>query len=122
MNQHLSCSTASSGTVAVITCAGEIDMSTADALRDELNAAVQSTATAVLVDLTGVTFMDSTGLGLLAKSHTRAVERGSVIRLVGPIPHVAKVMHITQLDQVLPVHATLDEALAAAASEITFPT
>ena len=122
MNQHFSCSTAFSGTVAVITCSGEIDMASADALREELNEAVQSTATDVLVDLTNVTFMDSTGLGVLAKARMRAEERGCVIRLVGPIPHVAKVLHITQLDQVIPVHETLDEALAEATPEAPLPT
>jgi anti-sigma B factor antagonist len=122
VNQHLTCSTSVSGDTAVITCAGEIDLSTADRFRDELNAAVQSSATGIVVDLTQVTFMDSTGLGVLAKARNRATERDCLIRLAGPIPHVAKVLRITQLDQVFPVHDTLDEALAETGTETPLPT
>jgi anti-sigma B factor antagonist len=57
----------------VLRATGEIDMSTVDVLRGELDTA-RGEATTVLLDLSGVTFMDSTGLHLLLDaSHSSAV-------------------------------------------------
>lgn len=68
---------------------------------------------ALIVDLTEVSFIDSTGLGVLvtALKHTR--EAGGSLDVVVAAPRVLKVLALTGLDVVIPLHATLDEALAS---------
>lgn len=68
---------------------------------------------ALIVDLTDVSFIDSTGLGVLvtALKHTR--EAGGSLDVVVAAPRVLKVLALTGLDVVIPLHATLDEALGS---------
>ena len=67
---------------AIVSLRGEIDMSCGPALRDALSAAQQGSPD-VIVDLSGVTFMDSTGLNALIGAYHRAPEGGS-LGVVGP--------------------------------------
>lgn len=97
---------------AVLSAAGEIDLYTAPALRDALVAAAESSSR-ILIDLSRVTFLDSTGLGVMlgALGRARSVQRS--VALVGPTSMVLRVLEITRLNQVFPTYAELDEALAA---------
>ena len=96
----------------VVFASGEIDLSTAPALHDALLSASRASARVVL-DLTDVTFLDSSGLAVLIavlKSSGRGQD-ASPPRLVGPTPHVRKVLDITRLSERLPIHETVAEAL-----------
>lgn len=98
------------GCTVVVAC-GEVDLHTAPGLREALLAARESSGT-VIIDLTRVTFMDSSGLGVMVGALDRAKqEKGSVL-LVGPTPMVRKVLGITRLDEIFPVYATLEAAVA----------
>ena len=68
---------------------------------------------ALIVVLPDVSFIDSTGLGVLvtALKHTR--EAGGSLDVVVAAPRVLKVLALTGLDVVIPMHSTLDEALGA---------
>lgn len=92
---------------------GEVDMASVGDVRSCLRELMLAGHTDVLVDLRGVTFMDSTGLGILVAARKQArVFRGS-LGLVAPSPPVARVLSLTSLDRVFPCFASLDEALAA---------
>lgn len=92
---------------------GEIDIATAPELMQELAVAVRAHECRVIVDLTQVTFMDSTGLNALMRARRR--EQGSgEIRLVGACRMVSKVLHMTGLDQIFPVHSTIEESIGSA--------
>ena len=95
----------------VLIAAGEIDIATAPALREALLAAAQLSGR-VVVDLSAVTFLDSTGLGVLMGSFKHISAQGSMC-LVGPTGLVAKVLSITRLDEFIPIHTDLDAALIA---------
>lgn len=97
---------------AVLSAAGEIDLYTAPALRDALVAAAESSSR-IVIDLSRVTFLDSTGLGVMlgALGRARSVQRS--VALVGPTSMVRRVLEITRLNQVFPTYGELDEALAA---------
>ena len=68
---------------------GEIDLATADPFEERATEAVMEAAgSSVLMDLSGVTFMDSTGLHLIVDV-TRALTGGAALVLIGPTPPVA---------------------------------
>lgn len=99
----------------VVVAAGEIDAATAPALREALIVAAELCGK-VVVDLSGVTFLDSTGLGVLVGAVKTRSGHGSMC-LAGPTGLVAKVLSVTRLDQVIPIHA--DVAAAVSASDDT---
>jgi len=96
---------------AVVVATGEIDLYTAPALRDALIRAGESSSR-IVIDLSDVTFLDSTGLGVMLGAFGRARTAERSVALVGPTDVVKRVLHITRLDQVFPTYARLDEALA----------
>jgi len=95
---------------------GYIDVSTRKQLRDVLAAAAKGTSHLV-IDMSRLGFMDSTGLSVLVEVYRRLNGRGGTLALAAPQPIVAKVLQISGLDQVLTVHANLTQALARSAGE-----
>ena len=97
----------------VVACSGEIDLMSTAELRTLIGEQIVEGHVHLVVDLAEVTFVDSSGLGVLvaARRKTRAF-RGSLC-LVVDHPAVLRVLHVTALDRVFPVHRTLAEALAA---------
>lgn len=94
---------------AVVSAAGEVDVATSP----ELLAALEESATSskrLLIDLSGVTFMDSTGLGVVVQAK-RAFEAEDALRLVVKDANVRKVFEVTGLDSVLPLFETKEAAL-----------
>lgn len=69
--------------------------------------------TRLIVNLTEVGFMDSSGLGVLVGALKRLTERGGELVLVCPEGSPLKVLMITGLDRVFPIHAAVDDALRA---------
>lgn len=110
---EVSVSSRQSGDRTVVHVAGEIDVYTAPTLREELAGLVDDGTTDIVVDLTEVSFMDSTGLGVLVGALKRVRTTGGDLRLVIDQEKVLKVFRITALTQVFEIHPTLDEALQA---------
>lgn len=97
--------------VTVVVAAGDVDLDTGDTLRSAL-AHAREMGGHVLVDLTRVHLIDSTGLGLLVRAHRDAVERGAVLCLAAPAEFVRTVLYTMRLDQVFPIFDSHAEALA----------
>ncbi|MEV7973660.1 STAS domain-containing protein [Cellulomonas sp. NPDC089187] len=112
MDVTVSSTTVNGRTVVDVT--GEVDVYTAPALRERLNALVDVGRTDLVVDLIQVRFMDSTGLGLLVGVLKRVRGLGGQLQLVIDAERLLKVFRITSLDQVFTIRETRDEALAAA--------
>ncbi|MGA2211482.1 MAG: STAS domain-containing protein [Acidimicrobiales bacterium] len=114
MDGHLEVEVEQSGETPVVRVVGEVDIATAPALRERLEQVLAS-ATRVVVDLSEVTFLDSTGLSVLVGAWKQLSGEDSEgdLRLVVVRPTIQKVLEITGLDQVFSVFATLAEALAA---------
>lgn len=91
---------------------GELDLHTAPELRDRLVRLVQDGHTHIFLDLSELSFMDSTGLGVLVGHLKRVREHEGTLVLVAPQPPVRKVLSVTGLDQVLPSYPTLEAARA----------
>ena len=98
----------------VVEVAGELDLHSAPQLRAELARAVENGAAPhIVVDLAGVTFLDSTGVGVLVGALKRAREADGALHFCNAQPRVRRVFEITGLIGALPLFAARDEALAA---------
>ena len=93
----------------VITVSGEVDLATSPELDTEIIAAIDSRATSVVIDLTDVSFMDSSGLGVIVRALKRCREAENDLDLVITNERVLKVFGITGLDQVIPIHASIQD-------------
>lgn len=102
------------GRVVVLTAHGEVDIATAPLLRKALDAVAAPTET-VVVDLAGVTFLDSTGLGVLVGARRKMLPGGMRMLVVNASPSVLRVFEITGLVGPLQVHA------APGGSDLTDP-
>jgi anti-sigma B factor antagonist len=98
------------GTAAVIATDGELDMATAPALKRRLLEFLRGTDDGVGVDLTKVTFIDSTAVGVLVGTQ-RALPRGRRLALVCANPDVLRIFEITGLDGAFAIYSTVEEAL-----------
>jgi anti-sigma B factor antagonist len=92
---------------------GEIDLYTAPRLKEELSGLVGQGRSRIVVDLSGVEFLDSTGLGVLIGSLKRCREADGDLVLASPRETADKVLRITGLDKVFRIHASADEATAS---------
>jgi anti-sigma B factor antagonist len=96
----------------VVFAVGEIDLATSPTLREVMVEAAES-CRHLIVDLSAVSFLDSTGLGVLVGTQQRIAATHKAMSLVGPTDFVARVLRITRVDEVIPVHPDLDSALSA---------
>ena len=96
----------------VLAVRGEIDVSTAPQLRDRLLAVAQDGHATAVVDLSEVSFLDSTALGVLVSGLKRFRSAGGDLRLVVTGQRVAKVLEITGLGDVFPIYESADAAVA----------
>ena len=80
------------GPFTVVEASGEIDLATADALAEHLDAATGRPAPDVLVDLRPVAFFDCSGLRVLCQAERRAKERGGRLRLVSDRPRIHRLL------------------------------
>lgn len=101
------------GEACVVSVTGEVDIYTSPSLKTALAAAAAEDCKLIIVDLGGVGFIDSSGLGVLVGALRRAREAGGDLRVVSGHETVARILRITGLDKVFSLHATLDGALEA---------
>ena len=97
----------------ILSVKGEIDAHTGPVLRKALHDAIDSGRHRLVLDFTDVSFLDSSALGVLISAHKRLhADEGDVIRVVNDRPVVTTLFELTALDQVFPLHPTLERALA----------
>lgn len=96
--------------VAVLSIGGEIDLVTAPALEEAIGGVITDNPQALIIDLSGVEFLGSVGLKILAATYEKlgdSAEFGVVAR--GPATR--RPIHLTGLDKTFPLYPTLDDAL-----------
>lgn len=84
----------------VVAATGELDAASAATLSDAL-AGSHERAGSVVLDLAGVTFIDSSGLRVIAAAHVAASEGGSSFRIVGPSDRVRRIFEMTGLETLI---------------------
>jgi anti-sigma B factor antagonist len=86
----------------VISVTGELDIATADKAYAYISEVIDSWQVPVTVDLSGLTFCDASGLGVLAKVARHARQAGRQLKLTSARPPLLKIMRMTGLDGVFP--------------------
>jgi anti-sigma B factor antagonist len=97
--------------VTVVAPTGRLDVAGAPALKDAISEALKNGQPRVVLDLEGVSFVDSTGLGSVIAALKQI--RGALgdLRLAAPNQQVRVVLELTTLDRVFPYYSTVEEAL-----------
>jgi anti-sigma B factor antagonist len=103
------------GDVVIARMSGELDIAGAPGMGDRLDEAVPTSARGVVVDLSGLAFIDSSGVAMLFGLTRKLGSRRQQLRLVARSGGaVSRVLQIVEFERAAPVHETLDDALGAA--------
>ncbi|TCR26340.1 STAS domain-containing protein [Streptomyces sp. BK205] len=97
---------------AVVAVEGPIDYHTAPQLLGHLTTKEMQHVPLLILDLTGVDFCDSSALGAFVDIHRRRSDAGRRFALTGLQSEVRRILELTQLTSVLPVHATVKDVLS----------
>jgi anti-sigma B factor antagonist len=96
----------------LVELAGEADVTNSDKLREMLEAEVAKQPQTMIIDLSGLRFMDSSALHVILRVSRTMDRQGGVLALVSPREPVAKMLRLTAADQLIPVYASVTEATA----------
>jgi anti-sigma B factor antagonist len=100
------------GSAVVVSLAGELDLYNAHSVRDALLECCAEDPERLVVDLSGVKFIDSTALGVLIEARTRLQNRRAFL-LAAPGLETRRALEISGLDRHFAVHESVDDALGA---------
>jgi anti-sigma B factor antagonist len=98
------------GSTCTLALEGEVDVYTAPRLKEELVTIIEGGCEHIIVDLEHVSFIDSSGLGVLVGALRRARERDGAVRIVCTRENILKIFRITGLDKVFPIFSDVSEA------------
>jgi anti-sigma B factor antagonist len=104
--------TTTRGPATVLAVRGDIDISTAPRLLEELAALDGQARETVILDLTAVSFLDSSALGALVGAQKEIAAAGGRLSVVCSDPKVLRIFSITRLTEVIDVVNSVDDALA----------
>jgi anti-anti-sigma factor len=96
----------------LVTIAGEADVTNRDELRGVLDAEVAELPSTLILDLSGLRFMDSSALHVILQANRALDRQGGVMALVAPREAVAKMLRLTTADRLIPVFSNVAEAAA----------
>jgi anti-sigma B factor antagonist len=100
---------------AVVALFGELDLFDTSGVASHLIAAVAACGPSIIVDLAGLEFVDSCGLGVLVRVLRWTWECGGDLSLAAPQQQVRRVLEITGLNDVFSVYPSVEQAVSAAA-------
>ncbi len=104
------------GRADVVAVRGELDMATAITLAGSLNEVLTDNDGPVIVDLSGLRFMDSTGMSVLLNAHRRLARQGRSLTLACPEGPVLRVFQLTNMVDTLRVRPSREDAEAEASA------
>jgi anti-sigma B factor antagonist len=109
----LSLETRNRGDVMVVHCQGRIVYRDEAAALSRLVGDILQNTNKVVLDLGGVSSLDSAGIGELALLHTRAENKNASLKCAAPTPFVLSLLDITNLDTVLDIYSSVGDALVS---------
>ncbi|GAA4040733.1 anti-sigma B factor antagonist [Nonomuraea soli] len=98
----------------VVALEGEVDLDSVDRLRERLDGIVAIDGPCLIVDLTGVRFIDTTGLGMFVRFLDGVRRRGGSLALVAPRGQPLRVFSRTNLARLFPIYDSVSDAVAGA--------
>ena len=99
--------------ITVLAPRGPIDVGQALDLRNLIAESVEVAGSRLLVDLSQVTLIDSSGVGIFVTAHRQAEAAGSQFALANPVGPVGRVFEMTRTNKLLRIYASVDEGLTA---------
>jgi anti-sigma B factor antagonist len=108
----LTVSARAAGSTTIAELRGELDITCSPGLRDQLLGVLRRSSSRLVIDLSGVTYCDASGLAVLVGTERRARLLGGSLHLAAVPPHVDEVLHITGLDRHLDIFPTVQAATA----------
>ena len=103
--------------ITLLTVGEVVDLATAPVLEEAIDGLLADGPKALIVDLSGVTFLASVGLRLLVSTHEKVGESGQ-FAVVASGPITSRPIQLTKLDEVFAMYPTLDEALTRVRSQL----
>lgn len=97
----------------LMSVSGELDYHTAPRLRAGLDEVPLEQGVSLIIDLSGLTYCDSTGISILVSAYHRAKAAGTVLALAGLNPDISRVFRVIGLDQVFVSYDTVAAAARA---------
>jgi len=97
----------------VLDVVGEIDVYTAPQFKQAVNTILDAGQKHLLINMAGVTYMDSSGFGTLLSATKRLKPKGGTVNLVKCNSAIDRVLRITRLDQIFATYDNIDEAIQA---------
>ncbi len=101
------------GGVTLVVPKGDLDMGTADQMKRTLTELIEKGQSKLVMDLTGVAYVDSSGLGALVAAMKQARAVGGNLKLCGLQEDVRSIFEMTRLIKVMAVHSDRQEAVAS---------
>jgi anti-sigma B factor antagonist len=101
--------------IAVVGLQGEVDIYSAPQFKEVLIQSIDSGATHIIVDLSNVTFIDSTALGVLVSGAKRVRPQNGTLDIVCHDENITRIFEITGLDRIFGIYPTREKALESAA-------
>ena len=101
------------GDVVILALHGVLDVASAPTFQTALQSILDEGDNRVAVDMADVSFMDSSGLGVLIAAYRRLSGGGGQIALANVVPAVHKVLQLTRTDRLFSLHDTLSAAVTA---------
>jgi len=98
----------------VVAVTGELELATAPRLRQQVVSLIGAGRSHLLIDLSGVDYVDSVGLGVIVGALKRCRTHEGDLMVSGAVPRVRLLFEITRLDEIIELHPDVDQALAAA--------
>lgn len=109
------------GAHAVVALPDEIDLLNAEQVRDTLLAVLNRDVSVLVADMTATTFCSCAGASALARAQQRAAANRAGLRVAVGCPIVRRVLALTGVDRVVPVYATVADALRGAEAATALP-
>jgi anti-anti-sigma factor len=95
----------------VVTVPAEVDVTNTDEVRRALLSAASQDVPVLIIDMSGTTFCDSTGVQAIIATYRQTAANGTELRLVAPA--MLRILTVIGVDQLIPIYPDLNAALAA---------
>lgn len=101
--------------VKVLDVTGEIDVYTAPQFKEAVNGILESGQKHLIINMAGVTYMDSSGFGTLLSATKRLRPQGGTVNLVKCNSSIDRILRITRLNTIFGTYDSVEEAIGAVA-------
>lgn len=95
----------------ILSIQGEVDLANAASLRTELTSAVGTGARLIVLDLTNLRYIDSSGINVLLETHRAFAKDGCLIALAVVPSKIQRILKIVGLEQLMPMYQTVETAV-----------